>query len=75
MKQTHSLQKVYADGTMLHMIDGSKWEVSIGDNTKALLWHPEARLNIDETGHALFPFIITNLDTSGPDSVRARKKS
>lgn len=73
MDQTHTLLEVEDDGIALVMSDGSQWEVAVGDNTITIIWLPTGRLHIEKSQDPLYPYLITNLDTSGPDKIRARR--
>lgn len=70
-RQCH-IERVEDDGAIVRFDDGSIWEVSIGDSTKRLLWYPTMRVSVEAADDSLFPFRLTNLDTAGPDVVKAR---
>jgi hypothetical protein len=65
-----SLLRVLRNGQQLELTDFSRWEVEPGVSTITLLWLPTNRLQIDEIDGE---YQITNLDTSQPDTVRARQ--
>ena len=73
-RQELHILEVREDGMVVHLDDGSRWNVSVGDNTKAVCWYPTMRVVVEETGSALYPFTLTNLDTAGPDVVRASRR-
>jgi|RhiMetdeSRZDD1v2_1073273.scaffolds.fasta_scaffold1392569_1 hypothetical protein len=66
-----SLVRVRLDGRELELGDLSRWEVDPGDSTITVLWLPTNRLKVEDTEAG--DSWITNLDTAGPDKVRARK--
>lgn len=61
------------DGLKVTLDDGSMWSVSPGYNTMSILWYPTMRVRIARVGEGAYPFTLTNLDTSGPDVVAARR--
>lgn len=63
--------KVGKDGLVVHLDDGSVWNISVGDNTKSICWYPTMRVIVEKSDSAIYPFILTNLDTAGPDVVHA----
>ena len=74
MPEEKSIRSVGRNGLQLDLMDGSRWEVAVGDNTMTLIWLPTARVIVEE--HAedkLYPYRITNLDTYGPEVVRAMR--
>jgi len=73
MSDEASLLRILRHGRELELTDLSRWEIAIGDSTMTIIWTPTARLRVDEVDDDLYPFRITNLDTSQPDVVRARK--
>ena len=66
--------EVREDGMVVHLDDGSRWNVSVGDNTKSMCWYPTMRVVVEETDSALYPFTLTNLETAGPDVVRVSRQ-
>jgi hypothetical protein len=74
MTVANSILRVCKNGTVLELLDGSQWEIPVGDNTKTLIWLPTARVTIEENEEdESYPYCVTNLDTSGPEVVRARR--
>jgi hypothetical protein len=74
MEQTHTFLEVDDEKLLLKTLQGSVWELSPGDITIAMVWSPTARLNIQESGDDVYPFSITNIDSPGPQVVRARRR-
>jgi hypothetical protein len=70
----HYLDTVNEDGTTVTLDDGSVWEIAIGDNTRTLLWYAPNRIQVKNSEDKLYPYTLTNLDTAGPDEVRARRE-
>lgn len=65
---------VHEDGIHILLEDGSSWDIPPGPSTEVVLWYPAQRVTIekeDESGG----YILTNLDTSGPDRVPASSGS
>jgi hypothetical protein len=74
MAVENNILRVLKDGTVLELMDGSRWEIPVGNNTMTLIWLPTARVTIEENEEdEMFPYRITNLDTYGPEVVRARR--
>lgn len=74
MAMDNSILHVRKNGTVLELMDGSQWGIPVGDNTMTLIWLPTARVTIEENEEdESYPYRITNLDTYGPEVVRARK--
>ena len=65
---------IHEDGLVVRLDDGSSWNVPVGDHTKSMCWYPTMRIVVEETGSSLYPFTLTNLDTAGPDVVRAARR-
>jgi hypothetical protein len=47
------------------------WDISVGDNTKSICWYPTMRIVVEENDSPEYTFRLKNLDTAGPDIVRA----
>lgn len=69
--QEHHVLEVRKDGLIVCLDDGSVWDVSVGEHTKSLCWYPTMRIVVEENDSAMYPFNLKNLDTAGPDVVRA----
>ena len=69
--QEHHILEIREDGLVVCLDDGSVWDVSVGDNTKSVCWYPTMRILVDENDSPMYPFSMKNLDTAGPDVVRA----
>ena len=62
-----SILKVNTGGLKISLMDGTEWAIiNIGDITRTLLWYPTQRIKIEED-------TLINLDTPGPDKVRAKR--
>jgi hypothetical protein len=70
MPEESSLLRVLRNGRQLELADLSRWEVDPGDSTITALWLPTNRLTIEEADGV---YRITNLDTSQPDVVSAKR--
>lgn len=71
--ELHVLE-VKNDGLVVHLDDGSVWDVSVGDNTKSICWYPTMRVVVEEAASSTHSFTLTNMDTAGPDIVRASRR-
>lgn len=69
LNQEHLIVKVYKDGMRLKLDDGSVWEIAPGPSTKVICWYPTQRVRVEYEDEN---YLITNLDTSGPDTVEAK---
>ena len=69
-EERHVLE-VRKDGLVVCLDDGSVWDVSAGDNTKSICWYPTMRIVVEENDSPEYTFSLKNLDTAGPDVVRA----
>ena len=69
--QERHVSEIKNDGLVVCLDDGSVWDISVGDNTKTLCWYPTMRIIVEEGGGSMYPFSLKNLDTAGPDVVRA----
>ena len=72
--QEHHILKVQKDGLVVCLDDGSVWDVSVGDHTKSICWYPTMRIVVEKNDSPTHPFSLKNLDTAGPDVVRASVK-
>ena len=71
----YSVMKIGENGSSVILQDGSRWQISEGDSTKTICWYPTMRVLISEDlNDKSYPYRLTNIDTSGPDVVRARRK-
>lgn len=61
---------VHEDGMHVLLDDGSSWDIQPGPSTKVVLWYSSQRVTIKEDDESA-EYILTNLDTSGPDRVPA----
>jgi len=70
------ITKIGKMGSPITLGDGSRWNISIGDSTKTICWYETMRVTVDESPEDdhIYPYRMTNLDTSGPDVVRAAPK-
>lgn len=75
MSEEHHILQIRDDGLVVCLDDGSVWDVSVGDNTKSICWYPTMRIAVEENDSPIYPFTLTNLDTAGPDVVRAPQRS
>jgi len=69
--QEHHISDVKKDGLVVCLDDGSVWDVSVGEHTKSICWYPTMRVVVEENDSSTHPFNLKNLDTAGPDIVRA----
>lgn len=72
--EEHHVLEVRKDGLVVCLDDGSVWDVSVGEHTKSICWYPTMRVVVEENDSPMYPFTLTNLDTAGPDSVRAARR-
>jgi hypothetical protein len=70
----HHVLAIQNDGLIVRLDDGSVWDVSVGEHTKTICWYLNMRVVVEESGDPVFGFVLRNLDTVGPDTVRARPK-
>jgi hypothetical protein len=61
-----TILEVSDDGLEISLTDGSKWRVNPGDVSITSCWYPTQRIRIER-------HILINLNTSGPDKVRATR--
>lgn len=74
-EREYFILKVAKNGLTITLNDGSRWEISAGDSTKTICWYETMHIQItEEEDDTLYPFRLTNLNTSTPDVVKARKK-
>lgn len=74
-EKEYSILKVAKNGLTVKLNDGSRWEISVGDSTKTSCWYETMHIQITEDSEdTQYSFRLTNLNTSTPDVVRARKK-
>jgi hypothetical protein len=66
-----NIMAVHEDGLHLQLSDGSTWDIAPGPSAKVLLWCPPQRVTVEEAEET-GDYIITNLDTGGPDRIHAR---
>lgn len=66
-----SVLEVKKDGLEVILMDGSSWSINTGDSTKTSLWYPTQRIEIEKSDSELYPYILINLDTYGPDKAKA----
>ncbi len=69
--EEHHVLEVGKDGLVVCLDDGSVWDISVGDNTKSVCWYPTMRIVVEENDSPESTFRLKNLDTAGPDVVRA----
>lgn len=55
----------------MKFVDGSRWSINPGDLSKVVCWSPTSRVIVEKNENAVYPYKITNLDTSAPDEVLA----
>ena len=65
-----SITNVTEDGLEVSLDNGSVWTINTGDSTKSACWYPTQRIETEK--HKEFTYLI-NLDTAGPDRVRASR--
>lgn len=69
--QERHVLEIKRNGLIVCLDDGSVWDISVGDNTKSVCWYPTIRIVVEENDDSVYPFSLKNLDTAGPDVVRA----
>jgi len=70
----YSILKVTKNGLKVTLFDGSRWQINEGDSTMSICWYPTMRVCISEDlDDKLYPYRLTNIDTSSPDVVKARR--
>jgi hypothetical protein len=67
--QEFNIQYVHEDGLHIVLSDGSSWDIPPGPSTKVVLWYAPQRITMENGKNG--GYILTNLDTSGPDRVPA----
>ena len=68
----HSVRKVHPYGLSVTLDDGSVWDIQPGPSTRVCLWYEQQRIQVESNGTQ---FRLTNLYTSGPDTVPARRRT
>ncbi len=63
--------KVREDGRQIKLMDGSTWTINVEDISKTIAWYPTQRIVVEENNDAIYPYTLTNLDTSTLDKVKA----
>jgi len=66
----HHIVRVRKYGTVLQLDDGSQWDIPPGDSTIAVCWYESQRVVVEESDNDLYPYKVTNLDTSTPDVIK-----
>jgi hypothetical protein len=63
--------KINTNKLQISLMDGSVWMlVNVGDITKISIWYPPQRVEVeDDNGE----YVLTNLDTYGPEKVRVAR--
>lgn len=69
--QEHRIMEVKKDGQRLELDDLSRWDIPPGPSTKVACWYSTQRVLVEESEGDAY-YILTNLDTPGRDTVRAR---
>lgn len=67
----HHIVNVRRSGMVVQLDDGSEWDIPPGDSTMAACWYETQRVVVAESEHDLYPYKLTNLDTSTPDAIKA----
>lgn len=67
-----NIVKVGKTGLSVQLSDGSKWKIKTGDISKTLAWYPTQRITVENNDSDVYPFLLTNLDTAGPDQAEAQ---
>jgi hypothetical protein len=67
----HHIANVRKYGMVVRLDDGSEWDVPPGDSTIAACWYETQRVVVEESEHDLYPYKLTNLNTSTPDVIKA----
>jgi len=71
LDQEHHVVEIKKKGLVIRLSDGSVWGISVGDTTRTVCWYPTMRILVEEHGGSTHPFRLKNLDTAGPEVVRA----
>jgi len=67
--------KIGDSGSSLTLNDGTRWKISESDKKISACWEVNMHvLLIEDQRDRLHPYLLTNLDTSKPDAVKARPK-
>lgn len=70
---TTSILEIDDNEFTVSLMDGSIWRlIDIGEDiSKIVLWYPAQRINVEKDSKG--KFILTNLDTAGPDKIRVSR--
>jgi hypothetical protein len=68
----HLLRAVSADGSMLTLEDGSRWEVLASDRFNSAEWQPDASMTVRPARDAEHGFNYELLNTSDDEGVLAK---
>ena len=68
-----SLISVDEDELTVTLSDGSEWRVKPGDASKIGIWYDTQRIVVSENDSDIYPYLLTNRDTAGPDVVEASR--
>jgi hypothetical protein len=68
-----SVLEIKNNGLEVHLMNGSRWSVNVGDISKSITWYPTQRILIEESEDDIYPYILTNLDTFAPDKIRVSR--
>lgn len=67
-----SIARIAKNGLSVQLSDGSKWKIKTGDISKTLTWYATQRVTVENNDSDVYPFVLTNLDTAGPDQAEAQ---
>lgn len=70
-EKEHCILSIKNDGLVVSLDDGSVWNISPGDSTKSICWYSTMRVKVEESDSEIYPFILINMNTAGPDRVYA----
>jgi len=71
LNQELSVVNLGSDKLTVKLSDGSEWRVKEGDISMVVSWYVSQRVVVSKNGSEVYPYLLTNLDTAGPDKVEA----
>ena len=71
LNQELSVVNLGSDKLTVKLSDGSEWRGKECDISMMVSWYVSQRVVVSKNGSEVYPYLLTNLDTAGPDKVEA----